>query len=98
MRTINLLSFFIISILVISCDRKTEEFETDKPIDNFQLQAGKSITYRLDSTVFTLQGRNTEIHSYQEKHVIDAEISDNLGRKRFVYNIYSNNIFDGLIV
>jgi hypothetical protein len=83
MRTINLLSLLFLSFFVISCDKTTEELATDKPTDYFQFQPGKSITYRLDSTVFTLQGRNTEIHSYQEKHVVDSEISDNLGRKSY---------------
>jgi len=40
------------------------------------LQPGKYITYRLDSLVFTNFGKNTEIHKYQMKHEIDAELVD----------------------
>lgn len=47
------------------------------------LTTGKYITYRLDSTVFTNVGRNEEIHRYQVKHVVDAQIPDNLGRLSF---------------
>ncbi|HEY0432816.1 MAG TPA: hypothetical protein VGC95_03020, partial [Chitinophagaceae bacterium] len=47
------------------------------------LQKGKSITYRLDSVVFTNFGRSSEIHSYLEKHEVDTLIDDNLGRPSY---------------
>src|SRR5262249_35383663 len=33
--------------------------------------------------VFTNFGANTETHRYQEKHVIDAQVTDNLGRPSY---------------
>lgn len=47
------------------------------------LQPGKYITYRVDSLVFPDFGRSIEIHKYQQKHVIDAQFTDNLGRPSF---------------
>ena len=47
------------------------------------LTAGKYITYQLDSTVFTEFGRKTEIHVYQEKHLVDTIITDGLGRDSY---------------
>src|SRR5258708_27533841 len=47
------------------------------------LQPGKYITYRVDSTVFTNFGRTTEIHKYLVKHVVDAQVTDNLDRQGF---------------
>lgn len=47
------------------------------------LAAGKYITYRLDSTIFTNFGRNTEIHSYQVRHFIESTFMDNAGRPSY---------------
>ena len=44
------------------------------------LQAGKYITYRVDSTVFPNFGRSIETHKYLVKHVVDSLLTDNLGR------------------
>jgi|GEM_PF-374950 len=76
----------IILFLLFSCTKKTDTFQTDSINDYLQLAAGKYITYRIDSTVFTNFGRNTEIHSYQVKHVIESKITDNLGRPS--YRVY----------
>ncbi len=55
----------------------------ETPTEFIPLQAGKYITYKLDSLVFTQAGRAEETHTYQEKHVVDAQITDNLGRPSF---------------
>lgn len=67
---------------VSSCD-KTEIIETEKLEDYLPVVPGKYIIYRLDSTVFTNIGRDIEVHKYQVKHVIDAQIPDNLGRPSY---------------
>ncbi len=72
-------SFFSI-FFFISCTKETEEFSTEKIVDYWPLTVGKYITYRLDSTVFANLGRTEEIHRYQVKHIVDAQITDNLGR------------------
>ncbi len=81
----SILALAVISLL--SCNKK-EEYATDKLSDYIPLSTGKYITYRLDSMVFTNFGRNTEIHKYQVKHVIDAKINDNAGRPCYRVYVY----------
>lgn len=68
---------------VISCSKTTEEFQSEPLSDYIPLEVGKYITYRVDSLVFTNLGRTEEIHKYQMKHVVDAQINDNLGRPAY---------------
>jgi hypothetical protein len=77
------LILLITSIVTFSCTEEVEIFESDPVTDYIQLQPGKYITYRTDSTVYTNFGRNPEVHSYQEKHVVDATISDAAGRPSY---------------
>lgn len=78
--------------LLFSCNKK-EDFTTEELKDYVPLLAGKYITYRVDSMVFTNFGRNTEIHKYQVKHVIDALITDNLGRPSYrVYRFIRDSV------
>ncbi|HEY2721188.1 MAG TPA: hypothetical protein VGI82_05665 [Chitinophagaceae bacterium] len=81
------LSIFI-AILIFSCQKKdnfdSTDYQTQRLTEMIMpLQKGKYITYRVDSTVFTSFGRNTEVHSYLIKHVADTTITDNLGRPSF---------------
>lgn len=77
---------------LFSCKSKTEELLTEPLADYAPLTVGKYITYRIDSLVFVDFQRYPEIHSYQVKHVVDAEITDNLGRKSYRVYRYLNNI------
>lgn len=79
----NCLTLLAASLFALfSCNEK-EEFTTEALSDYIPLSQGKYITYRLDSMVFTSFGRVTEFHKYQVKHVIDAKITDNLGRPSY---------------
>jgi hypothetical protein len=63
--------------------KKTDEF-TSAPLTDYQnLQVGKYIIYRLDSTQFVNFGQSTLKLYYQAKDEIDAAIVDNLGRPGF---------------
>ncbi len=73
----------ILLISFSSCKKQTDDFILESVNDYQPLQVGKYIIYALDSTVYTNFGRDTEIHSYQEKHEVDAVISDNLGRPAY---------------
>lgn len=66
-------------VFLFSCN-KSEIPDTGSIKDYLQLQKGKYITYRLDSTVFTNFGRDVELHAYEEKHLVDTLVTDNLGR------------------
>ena len=84
---INSQILIIFSVLLLisfsSCKKVTEDFKTETISDIVPLAVGKYITYRLDSTVFTNLGRNEETHRYQVKHIVDAQVTDNLGRPGF---------------
>ena len=86
MRSTNLIQCLAAVVFLLSftsCEKETEEFQTDTIADYIPLSVGKYITYRLDSTVFTNFQRTIEIHKYQVKHVVDAQVPDNLGRPSF---------------
>jgi hypothetical protein len=87
------ISTFRISLLAIttltlfSCSNKTEDFISEQLSDYMPLQPGKYITYRLDSLVYTNFGTVAVTRRYQMKHVVDAQITDNLGRPS--YRVYT---------
>ena len=81
----------LVILTLFSCKKETTtvdgyDYQTARLTEIFPLQTGKYITYRTDSTVFTNFGRDTEIHSYQEKHIIDSQFTDNLGN--ISYRVY----------
>lgn len=85
MRLQSITRFSLLAVVIFtlfSCNKK-DEYVSEKLSDYIILTPGKYITYRLDSMVFTNFGRNTEIHRYQVKHVIDELITDNLGRPSY---------------
>ncbi|MBL0333780.1 MAG: hypothetical protein IPP73_00115 [Chitinophagaceae bacterium] len=88
---IRLTIFTGLSALLFSCETQKEDFQTEALKDYLPLINGKYITYRVDSTVFTNFGRTTEIHRYQEKHVVDAQVTDNLGRPAYRVFRYIND-------
>ncbi|HEU4610313.1 MAG TPA: hypothetical protein VFS31_19470, partial [Chitinophagaceae bacterium] len=82
-KQLQLISSIITILLLLGCTRKTEEFTSEPLSDYLPLQVGKYITYRLDSTVFTNFGTVTEVHSYQEKQIVDAQTTDASGRPAY---------------
>lgn len=80
---IHLFTLVAATLLLFSCKRETEEYTSEPLADYIPLLAGKYITYQVDSTVFTNFGRTTEIHVYQEKNLVDAQLPDAMGRPSF---------------
>lgn len=88
--------FLLVTAFIIafsSCSKSKEEFQTAAISDYAPYTVGKYITYALDSLVYINFGTATEIHSYQVKYAVDAEITDNLGRPayRIIRYIRSND-------
>jgi hypothetical protein len=78
----------LLLLAATGCKRDVEHYASEPLSDYMPLAVGKSITYQLDSTVFigfTLDG---EIHKYQEKQEVAAQITDNLGRPSYRINRY----------
>ena len=75
----------IASLLIFSaCKKSTEDFVTPPLSDYYPLTVGKYITYSLDSIVYyTNFGVSAVVKSYQVKHVVDAQITDALGRPAY---------------
>lgn len=65
------------------CKKESQTLQLETPKAYVSTQAGKYIVYRLDSTVFVNYGLGTEVHSYQEKDVVDSLLTDNLGRPSY---------------
>jgi len=88
----SLFLLIFLGVLIFSCNKKVEVVDTDYQRERLTelimpLEKGKYITYRLDSTVFTNFGRDSEVHSYLVKHQVDTMITDNLERP--AYRIYT---------
>jgi hypothetical protein len=79
----NILFPLLLVLLFSSCKKESETFDTASLSEFYPLQVGKYIAYNLDSTVFVNFGKQKEVISYQVKDLIDAEITDNLGRPSY---------------
>lgn len=73
----------MILLFMYSCKKQNSDFTSDQLSDYISPKPGNYIIYRLDSTVFTNFGRTTEIHSYLEKQLVDAQITDGMGRPSY---------------
>lgn len=71
------------TVLLFGCKTETDTFQSENIVTYAPLTVGKYITYNLDSTVFVNLGRLKEVHNYQVKYVVDAQITDNLGRPAY---------------
>lgn len=71
---------FFSAVFLVSCDKKADDYKPILPEAYTNLQTGKYILYRLDSTKFILFGQKDTVVRYQAKDVVDAAITDNLGR------------------
>lgn len=100
-RSFRLLLAAVSVSLFFSCGKETASLDDAvKPEDYFNLQPGKYIIYQLDSIVkLPLSDTAFTTRSYQAKDVVDAPITDNLGRPgwrifRYLRPLNSNNEAD----
>lgn len=75
-----LIFLLLTGVCISSCEKKTDEYKTALPEAYTNLQTGKYILYRLDSTKFILFGQKDTVVRYQAKDVVDAPVTDNTGR------------------
>lgn len=83
MRKVFLLLILFSAIIFNACKKSTEDFKSASVSDYSPLIIGKYITYNLDSTIFINFGTKDTVIKYQVKHVVDALITDNLGRPAY---------------
>lgn len=90
-----LLSVLFASLLLslASCSEEKENWTPSESVGEFMpLEVGNYITYRVDSLVTNPAfATSLETHSYQIKHEVDAEITDNLGRPSYRIFMYRRN-------
>lgn len=91
MRNVSFSFYLLLLLLVTACQDKKEildghDYQPERLQELLPLQPGKYLTYKLDSLVFTGLGLVKELHTYQEKNVVDAEITDASGRPS--YRVY----------
>lgn len=83
MKRIILFSGVLVVLVLSACKKESEEI-ISAPIEAFApLVEGKFITYRLDSFKYLPFSLNSIIITYQVKHVVDALVTDNLGRPSY---------------
>lgn len=71
------------ALLFNACSKSTEVLDIATVNDYNPLLVGKYVTYDLDSMVFINFGTRDTVIKYQVKHVVDAGITDNLGRPAY---------------
>src|SRR4051812_42370118 len=69
--------------ILFQCCKKTGTVNTAPVNDYMPMQPGRYIHYRLDSTRYVNFGQKDTIIYYDARDVVDAEITDNLGRQAF---------------
>ena len=69
-----------LSIQLTGCDKKSDDFTSDPVTDYINLQTGKYILYRLDSTRFVNFGQKDTVITYFAKDTVEGPTTDNLGR------------------
>jgi hypothetical protein len=84
MNLLSKLAFTIVgTCLLQACSDKKIELAVPPISDYMPLTVGKYITYRLDSTNITKFGADTAVTHYRVRELLDAEITDALGRKAY---------------
>jgi hypothetical protein len=78
-------------LFLIRCSDKKDSFMSDPLADYMSLAVGKYITYRLDSLKYVNFGQKDTTIKYQAKDVVDAAITDNLGRPAWRIIRYLND-------
>jgi hypothetical protein len=75
----------ILTAMIITfegCSKKTDTYQAEPLTDYYiNLQPGKYIRYLLDSTLYIEFGQKDTVISYEAKDIVDAPITDALGRE-----------------
>jgi len=73
----------VAALLFSACKKETEEFQTAALSEYVPLEVGKYITYQLDSFRYLPFSMQSVVTSFEVKFLVDAQITDNLGRPAF---------------
>jgi hypothetical protein len=83
-RQLHALSLVIVLFASTGCDKTvTESVETGELSDWLPLQPGRSVTYRLDSTVYLSLNTVKTVRSYVVRDAVESAFTDNMGRMAY---------------
>lgn len=83
MRKLVPVGFLLMLMVAVSCSKQSETLNTSSLSDYFPLVIGKTLFYRLDSTVIAPFGTALIVRSYLAKDSIESSFVDNQGRKSY---------------
>lgn len=74
--------------LLFSCTKQTQILSLPSVSNYYPTQVGKSLLYRLDSTLYVSFGTVVQVNSYIAKDSIAATFQDNEGRTSYIVHRY----------
>lgn len=91
-----LIAIFGIALVMFfsGCEKQSTELSFTPIETYFPIKSGKSITYRLDSTIFTGPNNTKIIRSYIIRDVYDTTLLDNLGKTSYLFKRSIRNTSD----
>lgn len=84
----------LLAILFTSCAKQKIEINLDSISTYFPIEKNRSITYQLDSTIYSEFNNTSIIKSYIVRDVLDTSITDNLGKINYLYKRSIRNKID----
>ena len=84
----------VLFFFLFSCKKETSVLNFERIQNYYPISKGQSITYKLDSTVYTSVGTKKEVKSYIVIDVLDTSITDNLGKTDYVFKRSIRNSID----
>ena len=70
----------VLTFSLVSCEKKTEDFNSDKLEEYVPTEVGKYIRYRLDSVLYVNFGQKDSTVYYQAKDVVEEAFKDDKDR------------------
>lgn len=72
-----------LTMILSRCAKQTDTLPVSPVSDYYALEVGKYAIYKLDSSVYVSFGQVKDIRSHIIKDIVDARLTDNLGRASF---------------
>lgn len=94
MMRLSILAIIVLSFTFVSCEKQSIQVSFTSIEDYFPIQKGRSLTYRLDSTIYNESNNTKSIRSHIVRDVLDTSITDNLGITNYVFKRSIRNKVD----
>jgi len=94
MMRLKTLAVLSLAFTLVSCEKQSIQVSFASIKDYFPIQKGRSLTYRLDSTIYNESSNTKSIRSHIVRDVLDTSITDNLGITNYVFKRSIRNKVD----